>query len=209
MYAITKSISFALFNTAIGVCSIAWSTRGIAGVQLPEGDEFDARRRMLRRFPRAQETIAPAEVQHAIEAIVALLNGKPRDLSAVELDMEDVPPLYRRVYEIARTIPSGATLTYGEIAARLSDRSAARDVGQALAANPFPIVVPCHRVLAAGGKLGGFSARGGVGTKRRLLTIEGALQEPLSLFDAASPMAKGLRSRKERPKDSKSTERKG
>lgn len=206
MYAITKSISFALFNTAIGVCAIAWSTHGIAAVQLPEGDEFDARRRMLWRFPRALEAAAPPEVQHAIDGIIALLNGEPRDLSVVELDMEDVPPLYRQVYEIARTIPSGATLSYGEIATRLGDRSAARDVGQALAANPFPIVVPCHRVLAAGGKLGGFSARGGGVTKRRLLTIEGAMQdEPLSLFDLASPMAKGFRGGKERPKDSKST----
>jgi O-6-methylguanine DNA methyltransferase len=90
----------------------------------------------------------------------------------VVLDMERVP-VSRRVYEIARAVPAGATLSYGEIAARLGGRDLARDVGQALGRNPFPLIVPCHRVLAAGGKAGGFSANGGVTTKLRLLSIEG------------------------------------
>jgi methylated-DNA-[protein]-cysteine S-methyltransferase len=111
-------------------------------------------------------------VQRAIDGITTLLRGEATDLSGVALDMERVPPFNRQVYEVARTIPPGATLSYGEIAARLGDPSLARDVGQALGQNPFAIIVPCHRVLAAGGKIGGFSANGGIMTKRRMLAIE-------------------------------------
>ena len=123
-------------------------------------------------------------MQRALDGIVALLRGEASDLSAVALDMERVPPFHRRVYEAARTIPPGATLSYGEIAARLGAPGSARAVGQALGRNPFAIVVPCHRVLAAGGKVGGFSANGGVTTKLRLLSIEGARANgSAALFD--------------------------
>jgi len=162
-----------LFDTPIGVCGLAWSDRGLTGVQLPEGSEVAGRARLGRDFPDARESAAPPAVERAIEAIVGLLSGEARDLSFIELDMRRVPPFHRRVYEVARTIPAGATLSYGEIAARLGEPGAARDVGAALAQNPFAIVVPCHRVVAADGKLGGFSARGGIRTKRRLLSIEG------------------------------------
>jgi methylated-DNA-[protein]-cysteine S-methyltransferase len=165
---------FALFNTAIGRCGVAWSERGIAGVQLPEADEQQARARLLQRFPTAGESIPPPEVRQALDRIVALLDGEPSDLSVVPLDMDGVPPFHRRVYEAARRIPPGEILSYGEIAARLGTPRAARAVGQALGQNPFPIVVPCHRVVAAGGKIGGFSAHGGVATKLRMLAIEGA-----------------------------------
>ena len=165
--------AFALFNTAIGWCGIAWNHRGIAGVQLPETNEQQTRARMLQRFPAAGEAVPPPEIRHALGRIVALLDGEPSDLSAVTLDLDGVPPFHRRVYEVARGIPPGATLSYGEIAARLGTPGAARAVGQALGQNPFPIVVPCHRVLAAGGKIGGFSAHGGVATKLRMLTSEG------------------------------------
>ena len=112
-----------------------------------------------------------------------MLSGEPRDLNYVTIDAADVADFNRRVYAVARTIPAGSTLSYGEVAARLGDRMLARDVGQALGENPTPIVVPCHRVLGAGGKPGGFSAPGGIDTKLRLLTIEGAhLGEPI-LFD--------------------------
>jgi methylated-DNA-[protein]-cysteine S-methyltransferase len=162
----------ALFDTAIGRCGIAWAERGIVGVQLPESNEVATRARMLRRFPGARELKPPPDVRRAVDGIVALLRGAPSDLSSVPLDMTRVPAFNRRVYEIARTIPVGVTLSYGEIAARLGKRDAARAVGQALGRNPFAIVVPCHRVLAAGGKLGGFSAAFGVKTKQRLLSIE-------------------------------------
>jgi methylated-DNA-[protein]-cysteine S-methyltransferase len=165
---------FTLFDTAIGRCGIAWSERGVVGVQLPEAGEPETRARMLNRFPAAGEAAPPPEVQRALDSIVALLHGEASDLSAIALDMEGVPPFHRRVYEVARTIPPGKTLSYGAIAARLDARGAARAVGQALGRNPFPIVVPCHRVLAAGGKVGGFSAHGGNTTKLRMLAIEGA-----------------------------------
>ena len=163
---------FTLFDTAIGRCGIAWSDRGLVGVQLPEGGDTETRERMLRRFPAAAETSPPPKVQRAIDGIIALLLGEPSDLSAIELDMEDVAPFHRRVYEVARAIPPGKTLAYGDVAARAGVPGAARAVGQALGRNPFPIIVPCHRVVAAGGKIGGFSAHGGTATKRRMLAIE-------------------------------------
>jgi methylated-DNA-[protein]-cysteine S-methyltransferase len=168
------TFAFTLFDTSIGPCAIAWGERGVVGVHLPEATEARTRARVLRRFPGGREAPPPPEVQRAIDGIVALLRGEASDLSAVALDMGRVPPFHRRVYEIARTIPPGATLSYGEIAARLGDPSVARAVGQALGQNPFAIVVPCHRVLAAGRRSGGFSAPGGVRTKLRLLEIEGA-----------------------------------
>jgi methylated-DNA-[protein]-cysteine S-methyltransferase len=175
---------FTLFDTAIGPCGIAWSERGVACVQLPEADDRRTRARMLRRLPDAREASPPQRVQRAIEAIAAHLRGEASDLGAVMLDMDHVPPFDRRVYDIARTIASGATLSYGEIARRLGAGETARDVGQALARNPFPIIVPCHRVLAAGGKMGGFSANGGIRTKLRLLSIEGAkIGDAPALFD--------------------------
>ena len=175
------SSAYALFETAIGRCGIAWGDRGVVGVQLPEsGGEARTRARILRRFPDFHEASPPPEVQEAIDGIVDLLHGEASDLSAVALDMDGVPEFNRRVYGAARTIPPGETLTYGEVAARLGDRGAARDVGRALAQNPFALIVPCHRVLAAGGGIGGFSAAGGVTTKRRLLAIEdGGRSTPL------------------------------
>jgi methylated-DNA-[protein]-cysteine S-methyltransferase len=123
-------------------------------------------------------------VRRAIDGIVALLRGEASDLSAVALDMNAVPAFHRRVYDAARGVAPGSTVTYGEIAARLGEPGAARAVGQALGRNPFAIIVPCHRVLAAGGKVGGFSANGGVATKLRLLSIEGApAGGQMALFD--------------------------
>ncbi len=179
-----RTLGYALFQTAIGRCGLAWGSAGIVAVQLPERLEGDTRARLLRRLPQAVETPPPADVRQAIDGITALLNGEPRDLTGIQLDMEGVPPFHRRVYEIARTIPPGRTLTYGAIATRLGDPGAARAVGQALGHNPFVLVVPCHRVLAADGGLGGFSAAGGRVTKLRLLTIEGAQSsDDPSLFD--------------------------
>ncbi len=166
--------AFSLFDTAIGRCAVAWGDRGIACVTLPEARERDTRAGMLARFPNALEAPPPANVQRATESIAALLRGEASDLSTIAIDMEGVPPFYRRVYEVARTIPPGGTLAYGEIAARLGAPKAARAVGQALGRNPFAIVVPCHRVLAAAGRVGGFSAKGGITTKLHLLSIEHA-----------------------------------
>jgi methylated-DNA-[protein]-cysteine S-methyltransferase len=168
------SDGFALFETPIGHGGISWNTHGVTGIQMPEPHAASVRARLQRRFPQAHESLPPPHIWRAIEEITALLSGESPDLSFVQLDLNNIPALDRRVYELARTIPPGETLTYGQIATRLGDPLLARDVGQALARNPFPIVVPCHRVVAAGGKLGGFSARGGVATKQRLLAIERA-----------------------------------
>ncbi len=173
------TVHSAIFDTAIGSCGIAWGDRGVVGVLLPEGSEAATRARLRRRFPGTDEAVPPTDVACAIVGIQALLRGEAADLGGVALDLDGVPALARRVYEVARTISPGATLTYGEIAARLELPGAARDVGHALGQNPFPLVVPCHRVVAAGGRLGGFSARGGAVTKRRLLAIEGAIAPDL------------------------------
>jgi methylated-DNA-[protein]-cysteine S-methyltransferase len=175
---------FALFDTAIGPCAIAWRSGGIVGVQLPERDAAATRSRMARRYPDASEILPPPGVRLAVDDIRRLLDGEATDLSRIALDMSGVPEFHRRVYAVARTIPPGATLTYGEIARRLGETGTARAVGQALGQNPFAIVVPCHRVLAAGGKAGGFSASGGTMTKLRLLTIERArTSDAPTLFD--------------------------
>jgi methylated-DNA-[protein]-cysteine S-methyltransferase len=196
--------NFALFDTAIGTCGIAWSGRGIVGVQLPEKDAAATRARLQRRFADAVEMPPPADLQRTIDGIVALLAGEPRDLTAAALDLDGVPEFNRRVYDVARGIPPGATLTYGEIATQLGDRLAARDVGTALGQNPCPLIVPCHRVMAAGGKTGGFSANGGVTTKLKLLSIEGArLTDEPGLFDRLPLVARprGGRQSRQRPSE--------
>ena len=188
-------LNFALFDTAIGACGIVWSARGIVGVQLPERDAQATRARVERRYANAREVPAPPDVQQTIDDIVALLSGERRDLTHIAIDDEGVPEFNRRVYAIARTVPVGATMTYGEIAERLGDKTLARAVGQAMGENPTPIIMPCHRVLAAGGKPGGFSASGGIVTKLRLLTIEGAQPNGPTLFErlplAARPRRQG------------------
>ena len=186
-------MNFTLFETAIGCCGIVWSDRGNAGVQLPERSEAATRNRLMRRFPAAREGAPTAEVRRAIDDIVALLGGERRDLNHVTIDIGAAPEFHRRVYEVARRIPAGATLSYGEVAERLGNRDLARDVAEALSENPCPIIVPCHRILAAGGKPGGFSAPGGVATKLRLLTIEGAQPEGPMLFDRLPLAAARLR----------------
>jgi methylated-DNA-[protein]-cysteine S-methyltransferase len=165
---------FTLFDTAIGRCAIAWGERGVIGVSLPEPSDAATRARLTRQHPAARETNPPRDIEAAIADIQQLLGGQKNDLSAIALDMSDVPDFEQRVYALTRSIAPGDTLTYGDIATRLGDLALSRAVGQALGRNPFPIIVPCHRVLAAGGKSGGFSAPGGVETKRRMLEIEGA-----------------------------------
>ncbi|ABE61551.1 methylated-DNA--protein-cysteine methyltransferase [Nitrobacter hamburgensis X14] len=179
-----RDIKFALFDTAIGACGIVWTARGIKAVQLPLSDEDKTRTRIRQRYGRLAEAIPPAGVQTAIDGMIALLEGKPKDLSDVVLDLDGVCEFDLGVYDIARTIPPGRTMTYGDIARRLGGVELSRDIGQALGRNPCPIVVPCHRVLAAGDKPGGFSANGGVATKLKMLAIEGAaVNHTPSLFD--------------------------
>jgi len=175
---------YALFDTAIGICGIEWGPRGINGLQLPMGSDEKTRARIRQRRGDIAEAAPTVEVQRAIDRIVKLLAGERDDLMDIPLDLDGVPEFNRGVYDIARTIPPGQTMTYGDIAKRLGGVELSRDVGQALGRNPCPIVVPCHRVLAAGKKPGGFSARGGVDTKLKMLAIEGAaVNHTPSLFD--------------------------
>ena len=178
--------AIALFDTPIGRCGIAWNEVGVRGLHLPGATPAATLAGLHRRHPDAVESDPPAAIRAAIEAITALLRGEPAELSTITLDMRRIAPFDARVYEVARAIPPGRTLTYGEVAQRLGEPDAARSVGRALGANPFAIIVPCHRVLGAGGRGVGFSAPGGVDTKLRLLQIERARigAEP-SLFDAA------------------------
>jgi len=170
----TAPTGFAVFQTPIGACGIAWGPQGITGLQLPESSAQATRTRLQRRWPGALETAPPADVQRAVDRVLALLAGEAVDLGDIALDLEAAPDFHRKVYEVARTIPPGQTMTYGEIARRLGVPQEAREVGQAMGKNPVAIIMPCHRVLGADCKMGGFSANGGVATKRRILEIEGA-----------------------------------
>ena len=175
----------ALFATPVGTCGIAWTSRGIAALQLPESSTAGTRARLLRRLAAVGVDIAdedlltrpqaPApDARRAIDAILELLHGTPEALDFIVLDDLDLPAFDRRVYAETRAIAPGTTLTYGDVARRIGEPDSARAVGQALGRNPMAIIVPCHRVLAAGGAIGGFSAGGGAATKRRLLAIERA-----------------------------------
>ncbi len=177
----TAALGFACFDTALGTCGIAWGAAGLVGVQLPEADDAATRARMRRRFASCPEQPAPATVATTIAAVQALLRGEPARFDGVQLDMSAVPPFHQRVYALALALPRGQTTTYGAMASQLGDAGAARAVGQALGANPFAPIVPCHRILAAGGGSGGFSAHGGARTKLKLLALEGAIKQA-SLF---------------------------
>jgi methylated-DNA-[protein]-cysteine S-methyltransferase len=156
-----------LFETAIGTCGVRWSEAGISEVVMPR-----SRGLVGERFEASSDV--PDDVRDAVAGMAALLDGERRDLRWVALDERHIDAFRRRVYAATREIRPGSTASYGEVARAVDEPRAAREVGVALAQNPFPIIVPCHRVLAATGALHGFSAPGGIATKRRMLEIEGA-----------------------------------
>jgi len=181
---------YTIFDTMIGRCAIAWGDSGVIGVQLPEAREIETRRRLFRLYPEARELRPPLNVELAIEGIVALLRGKAADLSEVTLDMTGIPAFNARVYEYTRTIPRSETRSYGEVASSLRATGAVHSVTQAISRNPFMIVVPCHRVLEAGGYTDRISPNGGTISKRRLLSIEGAnMTFSKTLFDVLLAVA--------------------
>ena len=163
------------FDTELGRCAVRWSEAGVSGVLLPTAGG--------RSGPRLEDGVpVPAFVREAIDGMVAVMAGMARDLRAVPLDDGRIDPFRRAVYAATREIGPGSTRSYGEVARSIGYPDGARDVGAALARNPFPIIVPCHRVVAANGALTGFSAPGGLATKRRMLELEGAPgygQQPL------------------------------
>ena len=162
------------FDTAIGPCGIAWSEGKIIGVEIGDADENETRYRLQSRFSDAENCCVPSFVAEAIDKVCVLLDGGSPDFTQTPLALDSVPELNRKVYEILLELKTGETITYGAIARRLGDVSLSQAVGYALGKNPFPIIVPCHRVLGANGKVGGFSAAGGTATKLRLLNIERA-----------------------------------
>ncbi len=183
-------LGYTIFDTGIGRCGIAWGQSGIVGVQLPEAREIDTRRRLYRLFPDARELGPPLNTEVAIEGIVALLRGGDAEFSDVALDMTGISAFNQRVYGFTRTIPRGETRTYAEVASGLRAPGVIYSVAQAIARNPFMVIVPCHRVLEAGNYADKISPNGGVISKRRLLSIEGAHPTASkTLFDALLPVA--------------------
>jgi len=178
-------IGFAIFDTALGPCGIAWRGDAVVGAALPGADGEATRAHLRRRFPGSEERTPPEPIRLAVSLIVRMLAGEAIDFSSVQLSLDDAAPFERQVYAQALAIPHGETRTYGELARAIGEPGAARAVGRALGRNPIPIIIPCHRILAADGRSGGFSAPGGVSTKMRLLEIERARRgsEP-TLFDS-------------------------
>ncbi len=175
--------AFAIFETALGDCAVAWGEAGVLRVRFPDPDPAALRAAVARAWPQASRAEPQGAVADTVAAIQAHCRGEPRDFATAQLDFGAASDFHRKVYAAARAIPCGQTLTYGEMAERIGAPGAARAVGEALGRNPLPIIVPCHRILAAGGGKGGFSAPGGVAAKMRLLQIEGALAvERLPLF---------------------------
>ena len=184
----TNVINHCLFDTAIGPCGVAWSARGLAALQLPEKDRAATERRLVGKAQSSGADEPPFWLRAVIADIQRYLSGERVDFAAVAVDLDRADPFHRKVYEALRAVGWGATTTYGDLARQAggSDWEATREVGQAMARNPMPLVVPCHRVLAAGNKLGGFSAYGGVVTKERLLALEGVR------LDGPAPRLPGL-----------------
>ncbi len=181
--------AYAIFDTAIGRCGIVWSSTGVVAVQLPEAREIDTRRRIFQVHPEAREQQPSDNAELAIEGVAALLQGGDPDFSAVSLDAGGVSTFHRRVYETTCAIPRGETRTYHEIAKTLGASGATYSVAQAIAKNPYMLIVPCHRVLEAGNYADRLSPYGGVISKRRLLALEGA--HPIAsktLFEVLLPV---------------------
>ncbi len=188
-----------LFDTAIGPCGVAWTDAGLTWVQLPEHDRKATRGRLLAKTASA-EGIASAKatppwVKDAIARVREHLGGKPQELGRIPLDVSGLSDFTAKVFRAAQAVPAGRTTTYGELATTVGSPGASRAVGRAMATNPWPVIVPCHRVVAAGGGAGGFSAYGGVLTKERILKVEGgtlAASSQTSLFDAGTLQARPL-----------------
>ena len=182
--------AYTIFDTAIGRCGIAWSHAGITGVQLPEAREIETRKRLYYLYPDARDTRPPPNAEAAIEGIVATLRGQTADFSDVTLDMGGIHVFNQRVYQVTARIPRGETHTYEEIAAKMGTPGAVRSVMHAIARNPFVIIVPCHRVLERGSYADKMSPYGGLISKRRLLSIDGACNSgSKSLLDVLLPVA--------------------
>jgi methylated-DNA-[protein]-cysteine S-methyltransferase len=176
---------YCLFDTAIGACGVAWGERGLTRLQLPESDRSATEGRLLASAAEASQAV-PAEIEQLIANIQCYMTGQSVDFASVAIDLTNVGPFENKVYAAARAVPWGQTVSYGELAQQTGSPGAARAVGQALSRNPVPIVIPCHRILAKGHRIGGFSAHGGSCTKERLLALEDVH------LDAGTPLLPGF-----------------
>jgi methylated-DNA-[protein]-cysteine S-methyltransferase len=171
--------NYLIFETVGGFCGIAWNKAGITRFQLPTKTVEAAERALLRRAPDAKPGTPTPQVAEAVAAVKCYFEGEETDFSGFTLDLGDQDPFFERIYEAARRVGWGHTTSYGALAKELgAGPEAARDIGQAMAMNPVALIIPCHRVLAAGGKLGGFFAPGGSAAKRRMLALEGVHLDP-------------------------------
>ena len=172
-----------LFDTPLGRCGIAWGENGIVAATFPEASDEKSRERLRRRAVDALETdVLPEPIEAARSGIIRLMRGEKETLKDIVLDMNGVGEFESAVYALSRAIPVGETRTYGDLARKLGDVAFSQRVGQTLGRNPFPIIVPCHRIVGADQKMTGFSAPGGIETKRALLKIEGAIGPDLLDF---------------------------
>ena len=170
---------YLIFETAAGFCGIAWTDVGISCLRLPSRSADSAERALLRRIPEARPGTPPSAVAEAVAAVQRYFAGEETDFSGFALDLGEQEAFFRQVYAAARRVGWGHTTSYGALTKEVgAGPEAARDVGQAMARNPVPLIIPCHRVLAAGGKIGGFSAPGGSAAKLRMLALEGVHVEP-------------------------------
>lgn len=179
------STRFHLFETAFGWIGIGWTDKGICRIQLPERDRASTERRLRRTLPYAEESPPTPVIGGAIEAIGRYFSGETVDFSGLPLDLPAGDAFRLAIWQAARNLGHGETTTYGALAVQAGHGGMARETGEALGRNPVPIIVPCHRILAAGGKLGGFSAPGGAATKERLLVLEHALPQPAPVRQAS------------------------
>lgn len=170
---------YLIFETVGGFCGIAWNAIGITRFQLPTSSTDSTERLLLRRIPGAEPATPTPAITDAVAAVKRYFQGEPTDFSAIKLDLTGQDPLFKQIYDAARQVGWGHTTTYGALAKQLgAGPEAARDVGQAMAKNPVALIIPCHRVLAAGNKIGGFSAPGGSSSKQRMLELEGVSMVP-------------------------------
>ena len=176
---------YCVFDTPIGACGIAWSEHGLTRLQLPASSRSATEKRLARS---AQPDAPPPRIAEVIDEVQRYLTGTKVEFSSVALDLPDVVPFHSKVYDAARSVGWGRTASYGDLARQIGAPGEAREVGQALARNPIPIIIPCHRILTSDGKIGGFSAYGGTTTKERLLSLEGVRVG----VDADAPMLPGF-----------------
>ena len=170
----TGKTHYLIFDTEGGPCGIAWTAAGVLRFQLPGEDAATTRRLLLRHLPEAEAAEPPPAVARAVAAAQRYFAGEEADFTDVPLDLAGQSDFFRAIYDAARRVPWGETTTYGTLARDLgAGPEGAREVGQAMAKNPVALIIPCHRVLAAGNKVGGFSAPGGASSKVRMLALEG------------------------------------